>query len=380
MPIFSVKRLTLLTFSVVMTACSSVSTLPEGLKLPQAQSPQPLTPMAELAAFTQDDEESDQLYRLGAGDRVAVQVWDHPELSGEHVIGPDGRVTLPISGEFTLAGLTREQAAIAINQQFLTYYVDLTTTVKIEDYASNRILVLGRVARPGEVRFGMGAPTLLEALAMAGGFDPGRSVSVAESLPLTRCAVFRGRDQVIWIELAPLLMGRDLSLNLRLRRNDVVYVPDVEERLVYVLGEVAKPGAYPLTLEMSFLDALSRAGGTTRSAAEGRIQLIRPSESLNVQVNLAELLSPNKELNVALQTGDIIYVPPGLATKINYALQFLTPVSQILSIYSDIESIRADRERRLLSQEADRIKEESDKLKEEQLKLEEQIREQAGFE
>jgi polysaccharide biosynthesis/export protein len=370
---FSVNRLILLTFSVVMTACTSAPNLPTGLKLPQAQPPQPLTPTAELASFMQDDGEEERLYRLGAGDRVAVQVWDRPELSGEHVIGPDGRVTLPISGEFTLAGLTREQAAEAINQQFLTYYVDLTTTLKIEDYASNRVLVLGRVARPGEVRFGMGAPTLLEALAMAGGFDPGRNVSLAESLPLTRCAVFRGRDQVIWIELAPLLMGRDLSLNLRLRRNDVVYVPDVEERLVYVLGEVAKPGAYPLTLEMSFLDALSRAGGTIRSAAEGKIQLIRPSESLNVQVNLAELLSPNKELNVALQTGDIIYVPPGLATKINYALQFLTPVSQILSIYSDIESVRADRERRLLSQEADRVKADREKL-------EQQLEEQAGFE
>ncbi len=356
-----------------LVACSSHEPLPTEFTLPQTPEPQPLTPDFMLANFSEDTEPSDSLYHLGAGDTISVQVWDHPELSGSHTVGPDGLITLPITGSFKVAGFSREQAALAVTQQLKPYYVDLNTTVKVDEYASNRVLVLGRVSKPGEIRFGMSAPTLLEAIAMAGGFQPARNLSTSESLPLTRCAVFRGRDQVVWIELEPLLMGKNLSMNLRLRRNDIVYVPDVNEHIVYVLGEVSKPGAYPLTLNMSFLEALARAGGPTERAAEGRIQLIRPSAELNVKIDLDQVLAPDQGKNVALQDGDIIYVPAGIAAKINYALQFLTPVSQILSIYSDVESIRADRERRLLSEEADR-------LDAERQSLEDQLEDLAGYE
>lgn len=356
-----------------LVACSSHEPLPTEFTLPQPQTVQPLTPDSMLANFSAESEPSDAVYRLGAGDVISVQVWDHPELSSAHIVGPDGQITLPITGSFKVAGFSREQAAQAVTQQLMPYYVDLNTTVKIDDYASNRVLVLGRVSKPGEVRFGMSAPTLLEAIAMAGGFQPARNLTTSESLPLTRCAVFRGRNQVVWIELEPLLMGKNLSMNLRLRRNDIVYIPDINEHLVYVLGEVSKPGAYPLTLNMSFLEALARAGGPTERAAEGRINLIRPSAELNVKIDLDQVLTPDQHQNVALQDGDIIYVPAGLAAKINYALQFLTPVSQLLSIYSDIESVRADRERRLLSEEADR-------LDAERKSLEQQLDELVGYE
>lgn len=369
--------------SLLLTACSSSTTdsLPASFSLPEPKPETPLTPAFALANFVADSEPSGQPYRLGAGDRISVLVWDQPNLSSEHTIGPDGKITLPLTGTLNLAELTREEAAQTIMAHFSPYYrTALNTTVKVEEYASNRILILGQVKNPGEIRFGMGAPTLLEALAMAGGFVSNKDLAATQSLPLTRCAVFRGRHQVVWIELAPLLAGRDLSMNLPLRRNDIVYVQDVDEQLIYVLGEVNRPGAYPLSLGMSFLEALSRAGGPTERAAEGRIQLIRPSAKMNIKIDLNDIFDPEKPINAALQAEDIIYVPAGLAAKINYALQFLTPISQILSIYSDIESIRADRERRLLMDEAERLDDERKALEDQRDRLEEQLEEQAGFE
>ncbi|MEZ5671516.1 MAG: polysaccharide biosynthesis/export family protein [Thiotrichaceae bacterium] len=194
-----------------------------------------------------------------ARDQITIETWGYPELSPSHTIGPDGRITLPLK-PFKAVNLSREQAAQQIKDKLIPYYQTLNTTVRVDKYAANRILVLGRVIKPGEVQFGTTAPTLLESIALAGGLSNNRKTTDSgDTLPFTRCAVFRGRDKVAWIGLEPLLTGKDLRLNIKLQRNDIVYVPDLEERLIYVLGAVSHPKAFPLTPNMSFLEALSKA-------------------------------------------------------------------------------------------------------------------------
>lgn len=321
----------------------------------------PASPIESLAAF-ESELVDDSNYHLGAGDEITVEVWGYPELSGKHIIGPDGKITIPLVGTLKLSDLSREIAAELITEALSSYYVDLATTVRVDRYASNRILVLGQVSKPGVVQFGMTSPTLLEAISLAGGFENIGGLTAAQSLPYTRCAVFRKRDKIIWVDLEPLLTGKDLSLNLRLQRNDVVYVPDIEERLVYVLGEVNKPGAFRLTPNMSFIEAIARAGGPTIDAAPSRINVIRPGKNINQSLSLEELIQPDNRLNVALQDGDIIYVPTNVIAKINYMVRFLTPFSTLLNIYADVESIRTDQDRRHLDEKERRLNVEEDKL------------------
>lgn len=337
-------------FSIILlTSCTPTTvSLPEHFTLPTPRETLKTSLPQALTQF-QDTVKDDSNYYLGSGDQITLEVWGYPELSGQHVIGPDGKITLPLVGPFKLLGLSRKQAAQAISAQLSPYYMDLYITVRVDQYASNRILVLGRVARPGAVQFGMTAPTLLEAIALAGGFAKASGFAgPAQSLPYSRCAVFRGHNQIIWIELEPLFTGQDLSLNLKLKRNDIIYVPDIEERLIYVLGEVHRPGALSFVPHMSFIEALAKAGGPTLDAAPNRINIIRPSEGINEALSLDELITPNEEINVALQEGDIIYVPTNTIAKINYAINILNPFSTILGIYANIESIQADRQRRQL--------------------------------
>lgn len=346
---------------LIITACTTPPLDPT-LTLPESRTELNISHPNLLTRFEAMGTQENETYYLGAGDEIHVEIWGYPELSGQHIIGPDGKITLPLLGPIKIAEVSREQAAATITQLFAPYYADLTTTVRVDRYASNRILVLGRVAKPGEVHFGMTRPTLLEAIALAGGFAEAEGLTGAESLPFSRCAVFRNRDQLVWIELAPLLTGEDLSLNLRLKRNDIVYIPELEERLVYVLGEVHRPGAFRLKPRMSFFELLAKAGGPTIDAAPGRINLIRPHENLNQSIALAKLFSPDQKMNVALKEGDIIYVPTNTIAKINYAFRFLTPFSTLLDIYADIESIRADQESRSLDEQERRLQAEQEKL------------------
>jgi len=359
------KLILMIVISSLITACAPEPFPPIIDNFSRSLPREPAKPdtFQSLSTFQTNTMIDDSNYRLGTGDEITIEVWGHPELSGKHIIGPDGKITLSLVGPFQMTGLSREQSAQAVAEQLKHYYLDLSVTVRVDRYASNRILVLGQVGKPGEVQFGMTAPTLLESIALAGGFA--NKSGLANELPFTRCAIFRGQHQIVWIELEPLLLGKDLSLNLKLQRNDIVYVPEVEERLVYVLGEVHNPGAFPLTPTMSFIELLAKAGGPTRDAAPGRINVIRPKDHLNKSIALAELVSAKRSINVSLEEGDIIYVPTNTIAKVNYAIQVLNPFSTLLGIYANIESIRADNQYRKITKEQEQLDADRAKLEKE---------------
>ena len=265
-----------------------------------------------------------QAYTLEPGDEISLEVWGRENLSGKHIVGPDGKITIPVVGVLKLAGLTREQAEKTITGYLSKYYTDLSVTLRVDRYTSYRVYVLGRVANPGAVQF-ESQPTLLDVVTRAGSLPIGGIG--ADRATLGRCAVIRGRDQMIWVDLRSLLSQGNLSLNIRLARNDLVYMPDAGDQLVYVLGQVQHPGAFRLTSDMSFLDAFTQAGGVTDDAAVDKIELVRSSTDFKKQFQLKQLLSDPRELNFSLNEGDIIYVPKSGLAKVGYIFQKTSPIT-----------------------------------------------------
>ncbi len=125
-----------------------------------------------------------------------------------------------------------------------------------------------------------------------------------------RCAIYRGSDQVVWVELRALMESGNAMADLRLRRDDVVYVPSVLERFVSVLGEVQHPGAIPLAHNSTVASLLAQAGGITDHAGNNaHIQIVDPASGGSRVLTFKEVLDPAKSLEVTLRPGDIIYVP-----------------------------------------------------------------------
>lgn len=282
-----------------------------------------ISELSALKAFKEETKKVDD-YLLFDGDDINIEVIGRPELSGMQRIGPDGRVTLSVVGSVMVRNLTREQAAQTINKALSPYYLNIYTTVRVEHYNSNRIIVIGRVEHPGELLFNT-PPNLLDILAQAGGMPLLRKEQV-----LTRCAIIRN-DMILWIDLTRLLTG-DTNLNVPLQRNDVVYIPDATDTSVFVLGAVNEPGVLRLTPQMSFMDALGQAGGVTKDGNFHEIHLIRPSSDVNMTIDMSDMLSPQKNLNVAINEGDIIFVPRHGVSKIGYILQQINPFSTLFTI------------------------------------------------
>jgi polysaccharide export outer membrane protein len=263
-------------------------------------------------------------YILGPGDVVTVTVWGHPELSGKRVIGPDGEIQLPFVGSFKVAGLNADDASRKLTSALREDYLNTAASVIVDSYNSNQIIVLGHVAHQGVLTF-PGDPTLLEALAKAGAAP---TKGDQDGMP-TRCAIIRGRNRIMWVDLRPLMKGTDISLNMSLQRNDLLFVPDPDDELVYVMGQVKNPGPYPLTANMSFLEALSRAGGPNDSAQPGKIVLARPSKNTEEIVDLESDIQKSRP-NYQLEAGDIVYVPKSGLAKLGYVLQQINPITTMV--------------------------------------------------
>jgi polysaccharide biosynthesis/export protein len=281
--------------------------------------------ISPLSALSDLQSRPGEAYTIGEGDQIDIQVIGRPELSGSHLVGPDGRITLPIAGSFDIRDMTREDAAQKITAAFERYYTAVDVTVRVSKYGSNRILVLGHVDQPGVLYFDS-TPTLFDVLSRArrATLGPGQS-----GMP-KRCAIFRGKDQVVWIDLKAMMDTGSAVADLRLRRDDVVWVPDEQEDQISVLGEVQRPGMIRLEPRTTLSEVLALSGGLTANAGAAKIEIVRPGLKTTQEIAFKDLMDPHKSVEASLHSGDVVYVQKGTMAKFAYVLQQLAPVSGLL--------------------------------------------------
>ena len=303
-----------LLLAVVMTCAPAFAQDPSPPD-PQLQA----NPMDTLRKF---EPAPDEEYRLGKGDEISIDFAGHPELSAKLVIGPDGRITLPLAGDLVLAGQTRTESGRIITDALSRYYSNLSVQVTVTKYTANKVLVLGAVEHPGVVTFD-GVPTLLEALSRSGlETGPNKAAQIPE-----RCAIYRGQDAVVWVNLKMLVDSGNAMADLRLRRDDVVYVPNGGERFVSVLGQVQHPGAVQLTGTSTLTTVLAAAGGFALPAGnKPHIQIVDPDSGTSQIISFKDLLDPDKDPEITLKSGDLIFVPQSKVYRATYIVERLSPV------------------------------------------------------
>ncbi len=289
-----------------------------------------------FAALQSYEEPVNHEYSLGRGDEISIDFAGYPELSCKRIVGPDGRISVAPAGSILVADQTREGAAAAISSAMSLYYSHPSVTVGVDRYTSNRVLVLGAVEHPGIIVFDQ-PPSLLEIVTRAGGFAANHSSS-ADRIPLSvtteipeRCAIYRGTDQVLWVDLRAMLDRGSSMAALRLQRDDVVYVPAPKERYVSVLGQVQHPGAIRLDDDTTLAKLLAEAGGLTVQAGKSpNLQVIQPSSGKTREVPFRALLQPGV-YDLALKSGDVLYVPESGFNQASYLFQQISP---LLSVFT----------------------------------------------
>jgi polysaccharide export outer membrane protein len=299
---------------------------------PATSTPQlKISPMKTLQNFEPAENEE---YELGPGDEISLDFPGRPELSVKRVVGPDGRITLSLVGALNVTDKNRNEVAKLVVDALSPYYKDLTVTINIEKYGSNRVVIIGSVQHPGVLYFD-NTPTLLDVIARGGllanaGTGPSNGPGVHDGIP-ERCAIYRGNDQVVWVDLKQLLQSGNSMADLRLRRNDIVFVPAQQEVFVSVLGSVMHAGAIPLSPQSTLASVLAEAGGLAEGAS-ANIQVIQPSTGKTLTIPFKSLLTVKGTDEVKLHAGDVVFVPQSGFFKTTYVIQRLSPAASVGAI------------------------------------------------
>jgi len=264
-------------------------------------------------------------YILGAGDQINIDFVGHGDLSGMQVIGPDGSITLPNVGQVKLGDLTRTQAVEKLKTLLAKYYEDPSVTIGVITYNSNTVLLLGSIEHPGLVTF-QRQPSLLEAISHGGNYV---GVDKNKRLP-SHFFIYRGNTAFGEVQMADILRIGDI----RLQRNDIIYVPNDSERFISVLGQVQTPGPVVLKEKTTVTSALAEVGGLVEKTGNPLIYIYSPGVKDGKGGNVKRVLhlkdalvSDAKQLSLA--PGDVIYVPPSTWAKTGFILQEFSPLAQI---------------------------------------------------
>jgi len=233
-------------------------------------------------------------YALGPGDEVDVVVHGIDFGRSSFVVNSDGTVSFPYVGQVEVAGLTSVQAERKFRLALMDgYLVDPQVSIRINEYASQPVDLIGAVANPGVVRL-QGPTTVRALLAERGGAvadKAGQNVVVHRNDLLTRI---------------PLDALEGPSGDFMVVGGDVVEVEVGIGASVYMAGEVAQPGAIAFSKGLTASQALLQAGGSGEFARLSGAYIVRGDEQ--IKINLKRVLK-GKESDLQLQPGDRLVVP-----------------------------------------------------------------------
>lgn len=293
-------------------------------------------------------------YLLGPGDRVRIDVFSVPEITGEYTVLPNGTINMPLVGAVSVQNRTLKQASGAIATRYAPVLQIPVITVNLLAARPIRVAIAGEVNRPGSYTVTAATstdgtiPTMTRLVQLAEGVTQVadlRQVQVRRVRP-----VGSSGDQVVTVDLWQLLQAGDLRQDLRLQDGDSILIPatatvnlDEARQLasanfatrnsrplkITIVGQVNRPGPYtllegnvaqgaqlinPNLLQVpSVTRAIQVAGGITQLADIRNIQVKRFTRSGTpqlVKLDLWKLLKAGDALqDLPLQDGDTVEIP-----------------------------------------------------------------------
>jgi polysaccharide export outer membrane protein len=238
------------------------------------------------------------------GDVLQVRVLEAPELEQSVRVTDAGTLTLILGGKVQVAGLTPPEAALAIARALVegNYVLTPHVSVTLSQTVTQNVTIMGQVRSPGSYAIGTPRP-ILDVLALAGGLTElaDRRVTIQR---------YATKERVVFVVSNS--ANTELDGSVAVLPGDTVIVPKAD--VVYILGDVNRPGGIAMVTndsKLSALQALTLAGGTPPNAVPSRARLIRKqADGSHADLPLQlSAMQKGKEPDQQLQADDIIYVP-----------------------------------------------------------------------
>lgn len=158
-------------------------------------------------------------YLIGPEDVLSIVFWRHKDMSGDVVVRPDGKITLPLLNDVQAARRTPEQLRLELIERAGHFVEDPTATVIVKQIHSRKVFITGQVEKPGPYQI-FAPTTVIQLIAMAGGL---REFADGERILIMRLE----GDRPVGYNFNYKHVSRRLNMrqNIELKPGDTVIVP-----------------------------------------------------------------------------------------------------------------------------------------------------------
>jgi polysaccharide biosynthesis/export protein len=265
---------------------------------------------------------------IGPGDLLHLQVYDTPEMEQRARVTDAGNIPFSFLGSIAVSGLTPAAAAAQIEHRLVAAGIMMhpQVSVRVDVYATQNASVMGQVQKPGIYEIDTGRK-VVEVLALAGGLT-----DIADRhITIQRFGPAKQKVEYYYSNAALAALSDDPMVY----PGDTVIVP--RAAVVYVLGDVSKPGGYPISTNnsrMTVLQAIAMAGYANHTAAIGKSKLVRETATGVQETNLeVSDMQKGKKPDVALLPDDVVYIPFSFMRNIGINGQAILASATSAAIY-----------------------------------------------
>lgn len=283
-------------------------------------------------------------YRIGPQDVLNITVYDHPELTipaGEfrrvenagNLVSEEGTIFFPYAGVVQVAGKTIGEVRDILTRKIAHVIQDPQLDVRIAAYRSQRTYVTGEVETPGVQPITDVPLTVIDAINTAGG-----RTEFGDIINVT----LKRDGRTYPIDVLALYENGDTAQNVVLRHGDILHVPDVAERKIFVLGEVFDQQSLVMDRDrrtISLTEALSDVGGVNLVTSKPSFTYVIRGTAEEPEIFWLDAKSPTAWVlgdQFLLRPRDVVYVDTANVARWNRVISQILPSATLLRTGSQI--------------------------------------------
>ena len=273
-------------------------------------------------------------YALDSSDVISINLTDTDDIDGSYIIGPNGNVDLPFVGKIDIKNLSLIESKKKLISVLKKYYKNYDLQVKIEEFNSSKVYILGAVKTQLTIDLDQKPIKLIDA-AIQASYNPNSA-----DKNYGNKALLRRDNQVYKIDINNIFQSGDTKDNFYLKKNDVLFV-DRNSDALHIFGEVTKPGVYFPNINYSLTELISSAGMNNLTANASKVYVIREDYDSFLKINVFKLDIRNP-INLVLgkrfmlKPKDIVFIPPTKLVKWNRVITLLLRQTDLFKSYNPV--------------------------------------------
>lgn len=264
-------------------------------------------------------------YVIGEGDGLDIAVWGVKDLNVSVTVRPDGMITIPGLGDVKASGFTPKGLQEDLQVRLKELVKSPIVTVTVRQITNSKVYIFGGGVNSGVYDLNR-RTTLLQLLCTIGNF-PGAAGGGASSAPggagtaastaapdFKKAYVLRNGKK-IKEDFTRLFINGDISEDIVIESNDSIFIPQLPDKNVYVLGAVTTPRSIQFREGMTVMEAILEAGGFTRFAKQNSTLIHRKEggKDSTIEVKAKDLMNDaDLGQNIKLKPGDYVIVKEGM--------------------------------------------------------------------